>query len=67
MFAVVDALVVTKCDYLPLNPDFNMEGLKAAARYLNPDLEVFVTSARTGEGIEEFAQWVRMQRTSVIE
>ncbi len=67
MFAVVDALVVTKCDYLPLNPDFNMEALKAAARSLNPDLEVFVTSARTGEGIEEFAQWVRMQRTSVIE
>lgn len=44
-----------------------MEALKAAARSLNPDLEVFVTSARTGEGIEEFAQWVRMQRTSVIE
>ena len=66
MFAVVDALVVTKCDYLPLNPDFNMEALKAAARSLNPDLEVFVTSARTGEGIEEFAQWVRMQREHVL-
>ncbi|WP_270295502.1 hypothetical protein [Eggerthella sinensis] len=58
---------MTKCDYLPLNPDFNMEALKVAARSLNPDLEVFATSARTGEGIEEFAQWVRMQRTSVVE
>ena len=47
----LDALIVTKCDYLPLNEDFDMDRLKAQARMLNPNLEIFVTSARTGEGI----------------
>lgn len=62
MFAVVDALVVTKSDYLSLNPDFDMDALKAQACALNPNLKVFVTSARTGEGVEELAEWVRGRR-----
>ena len=62
MFSIVDALIVTKCDYLPLNPDFDMEKLCEHARVLNPDLDIFVTSARTGEGIEEAAAWIRQQR-----
>lgn len=61
MFAVVDALVVTKCDYLPLNPDFDMAALQEAARVLNPALKVFETSARTGEGLGDLAAWVRAQ------
>ena len=61
MFAAVDALIVTKCDYLPLNEDFDMDRLKAQARMLNPNLEIFVTSARTGEGIGELADWMQSQ------
>lgn len=64
MFAVVDALVVTKSDYLPLNPDFDMEALHAQARVLNPGLDIFVTSARTGEGVDELAAWVRERRAA---
>ncbi|NTU90067.1 MAG: hydrogenase nickel incorporation protein HypB, partial [Actinobacteria bacterium] len=45
MFAVVDALVVTKCDYLSMNPDFDLPALREAARVLNPNLEVLVVSA----------------------
>lgn len=66
MFSIVDALIVTKCDYLPLNPDFDMEKLCEHARVLNPDLEIFVTSARTGEGIEEAAAWIRKQREETL-
>ena len=66
MFSIVDALIVTKCDYLPLNPDFDMEALCAHARVLNPDLSIFVTSARTGEGIEEAAAWIRKQREDAL-
>lgn len=66
MFSIVDALLVTKCDYLPLNPDFDMEKLCQHARVLNPDLQIFVTSARTGEGIEEAAAWIRQQREETI-
>lgn len=66
MFAVVDALVVTKSDYLPLNPDFDMKALHAQARVLNPGLDIFVTSARTGEGVDELAAWVRERRTATL-
>ena len=59
MFAVVDALVVTKSDYLPTNPDFDMPALQEAACALNPALEVFVVSARTGEGMEKLVHWVQ--------
>ena len=66
MFGIVDALIVTKCDYLPLNPDFDMQALCDHARVLNPRLQIFVTSARTGEGIEEAAAWIRRQREEVL-
>ena len=66
MFAVVDALIVTKCDYLPLNEDFDMEALKEHARILNPDLDIFVTSARTGEGMDEVAAWLSGKRIQLL-
>lgn len=66
MFAVVDALIVTKSDYLPLNPDFDMEALQERARVLNPHLEIFVTSARTGEGVGELAAWLDRRRAACL-
>lgn len=66
MFAAVDALIVTKCDYLPLNEDFDMDRLKEQARLLNPALDIFVTSARTGEGIAELADWMQAQRAEKV-
>ena len=62
MFAVVDALVVTKSDYLSLNPDFDLAALEEHARALNPRLEIFVTSARTGEGVSAVAEWLEGRR-----
>lgn len=66
MFCVVDALIVTKCDYLPLNPDFDMDALRRQAQLLNPDIAIFQTSARTGEGMGELTQWMRAQHDQVI-
>ena len=66
MFAVVDALIVTKCDYLSTNPDFDREALRNAARALNPTLEIFETSTRTGEGMEEFSAWVQSRRATMV-
>lgn len=66
MFAIVDALIVTKCDYLPVNPDFDMPALKEAARALNPQLRVFEVSARTGEGMSELATWTRECRKHIL-
>lgn len=66
MFSVVDALVVTKSDYLPVNPDFDMEALRTQARVLNPDLEIFITSARTGEGMDTLVSWIEKRRTMMM-
>lgn len=66
MFTVVDALIVTKTDYLPMNPDFDMEVLKKQARVLNPHLEIFETCARTGKGVDELADWLRDLRSAML-
>lgn len=66
MFAVVDALIVTKTDYLPLNPDFDMAALRKQARVLNPRLEISETCARTGEGIRELAEWLAGCRKELL-
>lgn len=66
MFTVVDALIVTKCDYLPLNPDFEMEVLYVQSRILNPTLEIFEVSARTGEGIDSLTTWVKKRCENML-
>lgn len=66
MFAVVDALIVTKTDYLPLNPDFDMTALKKQARVLNPGLQIFETCARTGEGVDELVAWLKQKHDEAL-
>lgn len=58
MFTVSDALVVSKCDTLPVFDDFDMGVVRERARALNPRLEVFEASAKTGEGMGEVARWL---------
>jgi hydrogenase nickel incorporation protein HypB len=57
MFAVVDALVVTKTDYLE-GSDFDLDVLREQANRLNPGLRVFEVSARTGDGMDEWCEWL---------
>ena len=67
MFAAVEALIVTKCDYLSLNPDFDMAALKRQAAVLNSGIKVFVTSARTGEGLDELTTWFEGRRHALLD
>ncbi|MGV8083120.1 MAG: hydrogenase nickel incorporation protein HypB [Coriobacteriia bacterium] len=57
MFMVVDALVVTKTDYLAVS-DFDLAALHAEAERLNPRIQIFEVSARTGEGLAEWCDWL---------
>lgn len=65
MFIAVDALVVTKTDYLP-GSDFDMRALHAEARKLNPQLAIFEVSAKTGDGMDDWCAWLtaHLQPTS---
>jgi hydrogenase nickel incorporation protein HypB len=57
MFGKVDALVVTKMDCIDYF-DFNLDALKVRARELNPRIVIFETSAKTGAGMDAWADWL---------
>ena len=50
MYETCDILVVNKIDVLPVF-DFDREYMERCARKLNPEIEIFYISAKTGEGI----------------
>ena len=54
MYETCDMLVVNKIDVLPVF-DFNREYMETCAKKLNPDIEIFYISAKTGEGVEALA------------
>ena len=63
MFSICDVLLINKIDVLPYF-DFDVDKCKEYVRRLNPNMKVIPISARTGEGIEEWAQWLREQITA---
>lgn len=60
MFSICQVLLINKIDVLPYF-DFDMEACIQRVKALNPDITVIPVSARTGEGIEQFADWLRDQ------
>lgn len=60
MFQKSDALVISKLDALPYF-NFDVEKCKERAKRLNPDIEVFPVSAKTGEGMEALEKWLTAQ------
>jgi len=58
MFSVCDTLVINKIDYLAMS-DFDMVVLKERVRKLNPRIQIFETSCRTGKGIEDWCRWLK--------
>lgn len=60
MFEVCKALIINKIDVMPYF-DFDMEKVKEFARRRNPDIEIFPISAKTGEGVDAWTDWLRKQ------
>lgn len=57
MFRAVDAVVVNKTDLLPYL-DFDIDLFEANVRQINPDAAIIRVSARSGEGLQEWYQWL---------
>ena len=57
MFSVCDAVVINKTDVMPYF-DFDMEKCKEYIRMRNPKARVFPLCAKTGEGVDIFANWL---------
>jgi len=60
MFSTTDVLLVNKIDYLQLS-DFDMEAMKKRVYNLNPSIQIFEVSAKTGEGFGAWAEWLRIE------
>ena len=57
MFSVCDVVVVNKIDVLPFF-DFDMEKCREYIHMRNPEAKVIPVCAKTGEGVEVFAEWI---------
>jgi hydrogenase nickel incorporation protein HypB len=57
MFSVSDVLLINKIDYLALS-DFDPSALRQRVQRLNPRIHIFEISAKTGEGVKEWATWL---------
>jgi hydrogenase nickel incorporation protein HypB len=60
MFSISDVLLINKIDVLPYF-DFNLESCKERARQLNPNIKIITICAKTGEGLQEFADWLKQE------
>jgi len=61
IFEAVDLVVVTKVDLLPYL-DFDMDVFRSLVAGLNPTAALLPLSARTGEGMQEWIDWLRRAR-----
>ena len=57
MFQESDALIISKTDTLPWF-NFDMSKCIERVRFLNPDIRIFPVSAKTGEGMSEWEEWL---------
>jgi hydrogenase nickel incorporation protein HypB len=53
----LDVLVINKTDLMPYI-DFKMDYFRQGVEMLNPGLKTFAVSCKTGEGIDEWAEWL---------
>ena len=60
IFTVCDALLINKTDVLPYF-DFDMDKVVEYAHRRNPKLEILPVSAKTGEGMDAWCDWLRRQ------
>lgn len=63
MFQVCQCLLINKIDVLPYF-DFDLEECKKRVLKLNPDMKIIPISARTGEGMDEWIDWLKEETSS---
>jgi hydrogenase nickel incorporation protein HypB len=62
MFSVSDLMLISKIDLLPYL-DFNVDQAIDYAKRVNPNLEIILLSAKSGEGMEAWINWISSKRS----
>ena len=60
MFSVSDVCIINKMDYMSMS-DFDLKAFYENVRRLNPDIKIFEVSSRTGEGIQQWCDYLKEQ------
>lgn len=60
MFSICDVVLINKIDVMPYF-NFDMEACKEYILMRNPNAKIIPICARTGEGIEEWTNWLKEQ------
>ena len=61
IFEAVDLVVVTKSDLMPYL-DFDLDAFRELVHGLNPEAQVLVVSAKTGDGMDAWIDWLKEHR-----
>jgi hydrogenase nickel incorporation protein HypB len=64
MFSAVDVLLLNKVDLLPLL-EFDVAYFRRGVEALNPDVAFFPVSCQTGEGVDEWVEWLVAARSKL--
>ncbi len=65
MFKKADLVVVTKVDLLPHLPGISIDAIRDALRHVMPNPQMVMLSAVSGEGVDEWVQWLEQRRSAV--
>ena len=60
MFSICDVLLINKIDVMPYF-DFDLDKCREYAKKLNPNIKIIPISAKHGDGIGEWTDWLRSQ------
>jgi len=60
MFSIADVLIINKIDLLG-SLDFDIEKVKSTILKLNPKIKIFTMSCKTGEGIDNWTNWIKSE------
>jgi len=60
IFADADAVIINKMDLLPYM-DFDITTFRRSITGLNPEVQIFELSSKTGKGIEKWCSWILEQ------
>lgn len=60
MFQITDVLLINKIDVMEYF-EFDLDKCIERVKNLNPNVKIITISAKTGEGIGEFADWLSME------
>jgi hydrogenase nickel incorporation protein HypB len=66
MFRAASLMLINKLDLLP-HVEFDLERVTANAREVNPNIAALCLSARTGEGMQQWYDWLRREWTVAAE